>query len=65
MNNVVTDYNGQILGYRCHRCYEIWPVMWDTLCNKCRHNDDIQKLTVEIDRLKAKYEVDINRQKEK
>jgi hypothetical protein len=36
LNNDVYDGEGNLIGFRCFTCYEVFPSMWDVTCNRCR-----------------------------
>lgn len=36
LNNDVYDGRGNLLGFRCFTCYEVFPSMWGETCNRCR-----------------------------
>ena len=53
MNNSVTNYRGEIIGFRCWRCGDVFPSMWGEICNGCRHQDEENsKLREEVRKLK-------------
>lgn len=52
MNNSVKDGYGNVIGFRCYRCGNVFQSMWGETCNRCRHNDsENEKLRTEIKRL--------------
>lgn len=60
MNNAVKDGRGNIVGFRCFECGDVFNSMWGTTCNGCRNKqmgnnalrEEIQKLTEVIKNLK-------------
>lgn len=52
MNNSVKDGYGNVIGFRCWRCGDVFQSMWGETCNRCRHQDmENQKLRDEIKKL--------------
>lgn len=52
MNNSITNWQGEIVGFRCWRCGGVFQSMWGETCNGCRHQDEEnKKLRAEIRRL--------------
>lgn len=52
MNNSVKDGYGNVVGFRCWRCGNVFQSMWGETCNGCRHQDEEnEKLRAEIRRL--------------
>ena len=35
-NNAIRDWQGEIIGYRCHDCGQVFQSMWGCICNQCR-----------------------------
>lgn len=46
-NNSIRDSRGNILGFKCLTCYEVFDSMWGTTCNKCREEKRKHKEIVE------------------
>lgn len=36
MNNMVRNANGEIAGFRCWTCRQVFDAMWGETCNLCR-----------------------------
>lgn len=52
MNNSVKNGWGDVVGFRCWTCGEVFQSMWGETCNKCRQEkDDSKKLREEIQKL--------------
>lgn len=39
MQNAVTNYNGEVVGYRCRVCSGVFDSMWSDTCNGCRDKE--------------------------
>jgi uncharacterized OB-fold protein len=49
MNNSVKDAYGEVIGFRCWTCGNVFESMWGETCNRCRaKKDETQKLRAEI-----------------
>ena len=35
----VRDWRGDVVGYRCRICGEVYGSMWGDICNKCREEE--------------------------
>lgn len=36
MDNAARDKNGNIIGFKCFKCGNIYDRMWGTVCNQCK-----------------------------
>ena len=52
MNNSVRDWQGNVIGFRCFTCGEIYQSGWGNHCNGCRNKaDENARLRAEISKL--------------
>lgn len=62
MNNSVKNGYGEIVGYRCWTCGNVFQSMWGETCNRCRKEEkqheemksEIRRLTEALEALKPK-----------
>ena len=47
INNAVKDAHGNVIGYRCSVCGEIYTSMWGNVCNKCREERKFRQQLLE------------------
>lgn len=49
MNNSVKNGYGEVVGFRCWTCGDVFQSMWGETCNRCRkQSDENKKLRAEV-----------------
>jgi DNA-directed RNA polymerase subunit N (RpoN/RPB10) len=52
MNNSIKNGYGEIVGFRCWTCGDVFQSMWGETCNRCRKQEEqANKMQAEIRRL--------------
>ena len=47
-NNTVRDSYGEIVGFRCWECGNVFQSMWGEICNGCREKERRHRELLEI-----------------